>query len=439
MSTPNQIGLDPISAAGLAAAGLEGRLVTASSAEFDEFAAAVDRGFLGERPSAERVAGRRARFGDNHAVAVYDPASSSPRLPIGTLIAWPMEVTVDAGSFLPMWAISAVTVSATHRRRGIARHLLEGELRQASAAGLPLAGLTVSEATIYGRFGFGVATHAANLTINARRAGWAARRPELGQGSGHVDPIEPETLAADLATLNETTRGRRPGDVAGWPALWQELSGTSPGKPDPRVRGVRYVDPQGAVRGALAYLLEPDAADFSNHRLRVNALLADTSQAYAALWLFALEHDLVGTVSASLRGLDEPLRWMIADQRALTVTERDHHWLRILDVSACLSARRYRCAGTAVLEVEDPLGFAAGAWRLTVDADGAATVERVQHPGSGGERVRLTVAALGSLLLGGVRASTLRAAGLLDGSAAAASWLDVAFLPVAAPVLSYWY
>lgn len=435
----NHIGLDPVTVARLQADGLDCRLITAEDVAFDDFAAAVDRGFLGDRPSAETVAGRRERFGDCHAIAVYDPASSGTHLPVGTLVGWGMEVTVDIDAVLPMWSISAVTVSATHRRRGIARAMLESDLRQASGAGYPIAGLTVSEATIYGRFGFGVATHAGNWTIRTRGAGWVGPRPTQQERPGRLDPIEPAVLATDLVALNEATRGRRPGDVAGWPGLWQELSGILPGKPDAGVRGVRYLDADGRVQGVLSYRLEPDPNDFTNHTLRVKALLARTADAYAALWLFALEHDLVGTIVAPLRGLDEPLRWLIGDQRALAVTERDHHWLRILDLPACLGARRYRSAGTVLLEVDDPLGFTEGCWRFTVDAAGAGSAERISGAAVQHDRVRLGVAALSALLLGGVRASTLRAAGQLDCSEAVAYWLDGTFQPAAAPVLSYWY
>ena len=68
-----------------------------------------------------------------------------------------------------MWAISMVTVAATHRRRGIARGLLEGELRAAASAGVPMAGLTVTEATIYGRYGFGPAVPVSRTASMATR------------------------------------------------------------------------------------------------------------------------------------------------------------------------------------------------------------------------------------------------------------------------------
>ena len=57
--------------------------------------------------------------------------------------------------------ITDVTVSPAHRRKGLLRRLITDDLADAARRGLPLAALTVSETTIYGRFGFGLSTLAA--------------------------------------------------------------------------------------------------------------------------------------------------------------------------------------------------------------------------------------------------------------------------------------
>lgn len=439
--TAATIPLDQTSTQRLEAAGLEYRVVTGDA--FDGFADAVDRGFLGERSAPERIQAWRESLDGERAIGVYDPRSPEPSTPVATTLAWVMDVTIDAGATLPMWSISEVTVAATHRRRGIARALLEGELRAAAGAGIPVAGLTVSEATIYGRYGFGIAAHTADWRIDTRRAGWIGPRPTEGERPGRLDHVEREALADDLATLNTRTTTRRPGDIAGWPTLWKELAGLKPGKPDLKVRGVRYTDADGTIRGVIAYTLEPNPEDFTRHTLNVRAALADGRDGYAAIWRYALEHDLVATVTASLRSLDEPLRWMIANQRALAVTERDHHWMRILDVERCLGARRFRVPGSVTFAVTDPLGIADGVWRLDVDPSGSPVVTREAADGAAGAspsaRVGLGVSELSALLLGGVRASTLLAAGRIETDDETAAWLDLALAPVTAPVLSYWY
>lgn len=433
--------LDDLSAARLRETGLEYRVVDGAGDEADHWFAAVDRGFLGERSSAEQLTGGRETLSTNRAIGVFDASGPEPHIPIATVCAWVMDLTVDTDSYLPMWSISDVTVSSTHRRRGIARSLLEGELRAAAAAGVPVAGLTVSEATIYGRYGFGPAAHTASWKIDNRRAGWIGPTPTEGERPGRLDPIEREALRDDLAALNETTRGTRPGDVAGWPTLWRGLAGLTPGKLDGKVRGVRYTDADGTLRGALAYALEHNPDDFTRATLNVRAAIADGPEAYAALWRYALQHDLVGTVTASLRSLHEPLRWLVADQRALQVTEVDHHWLRILDLPACLAARRLRVPGSVTLRVGDPLGLTDGVWSLTVQESGHASVVQADDVAPAAEHgvVTLGIAELSAMLLGGVTASTLLAAGRLACEPATARWLDLAFTPVTAPQLSYWY
>lgn len=433
--------LDDRSASRLADAGLEYRVADTSGDEAAHWFTAVDRGFLGERSTDETVEGARENLARQRVIGVHDPSSPEPQIPVGTVSAWVMDVTVDTDSYLPMWSISDVTVSSTHRRRGIARSLLEGELRAAAAAGVPIAGLTVSEATIYGRYGFGTAAHTATWTIDNRRAGWIGPTPTEGENPGRLDPVDRETLRDDLAALNESTRGSRPGDVAGWPQLWRGLAGLTPGKLDGKVRGVRYTDADGVVRGSLAYSIEHNPDDFTRATLNVRAAIADGPEAYAAIWRYALQHDLVGTVTASLRSLHEPLRWLVADQRALKVAEVDHHWLRILDLPACLQARRFRVPGAVSLQVGDPLGLADGVWSLTVDASGRASVEKADDGAPAGEAgaVTLGIAELSAMLLGGVTASTLLAAGRIACDPATAQWLDLAFTPVTAPQLSYWY
>ncbi|GMA33241.1 sterol carrier protein domain-containing protein [Litorihabitans aurantiacus] len=323
----------------------------------------------------------------------------------------------------------------------------------------------MSEATIYGRYGFAPVATATRWVIDTARAGWIGPRP-----GGRLDPVDRDLALADLTALHDVVRRGRPGEVASQPSYWRAVAGVSPAvKEGGKRRSVRYTDESGAVRGVLTFSLE--SAPGSRSTLRVHTLAADGVDAYAALWRFALEHDLVGTVRAGLLSADEPLRWMIADQRAAEVTESDHHWLRVLDVARCLTSRTYRAPGEVVLDVADPLGLAAGRWRFAVDGDGVASVtlaaaagvdaDGVAVDGAGADsgsgddggvvdgardasagdvpEVRLGVAELSAILLGGVRAGTLRAAGRLTADDATAAWLDLTFAPLAAPRLSLEY
>ena len=66
-----------------------------------------------------------------------------------------------------------------------------------------------------------------------------------------------------------------------------------------------------------------------------------------------LDIDLVEEVTASVRPLDEPLRWRLADPRRLRTTSiTDCLWARLVDIPAALAARGYGIETELVLEVE---------------------------------------------------------------------------------------
>lgn len=430
MTDARLIPVDPESADRLAEQGLTYRLIdTASDADAEAFLRADARGFLGAEPDKEVVAVDHAGIRDRRNVGVFDADAAVGTWPVATVNSWVTPLTVPGGE-IDMWAISSVTVSGTHRRRGIARALLEGELRAAASAGVPIAGLTVSEATIYGRYGFASAIPVAKMTVDTRRAGWAAPAP-----AGRVEYVEKDALKATLAAVHEVERTQRAGQIPGWDLRWARISATAPGNPSAaKTRGVRYLDEHGAVRGVMVYALDDISGSF-RFELSISLLSAATPDALVALWGFALQHDLVDRVTADLRPIDDPLPWLVNDRRGVKVVVHDHGWLRILDLPAALSARTYRAPLDLVLRVDDPLGFTTGSWRLTV-ADGHATVATADGEETAAS---LDVGALSALYAGGVSAVQLRAAGRLDATLDVAASIDDAFRAVQTPTLGIWY
>ena len=424
--------LDETSATTLADGGLTYRLVDPGDVEeLRGYSTAEARGFLGEEPTDDEA----REFGESIAyrrrTGVYDAAGLDPRVPVATVNSWVGELSVPGERLTPFWAISGVTVSPTRRRRGIARAMLEGELRTAHDAGLAIAGLTVSEATIYGRFGFAPAVHAAAWDIDTRRAGWRG-----GEASGTFEYVRREDAVALLGDLHERVRVTRPGDVDGWTGRWRQFAMIAGGSKEPgHTRVVRYADPDGVVRGVVVYRLTEDPADMARHTLDITYMVTDGDEAYRALWGFVLRHDLVTRVRAKLRSVDEPLAWLLADRRGASASVHDHEWLRILDVPAALEARGYAAPGSHVISVRDGLGFADGTWMLEVDADGTARVA----PTDAEPQVSMPVTSLAAMYLGGVRGATLRTAGLLDASDDAVRALDRTFASDTAPTLGIWY
>lgn len=424
--------VDEQSGARLAAQGLEYRRVDAAAADFDGWLQSVARGFQDGERTDEQVAAGRTRNTERRLVAVFDPSGPQPDLAVGTVGSWVSELTVPGGA-LPGWAVSAVTVAQTHRRRGIARALLEGELRAAAGAGLALAMLTVSESTLYGRYGFGSAASGAILDIDTRRVRWVGPTPD-----GRLDFVSRAQARDVLVSLHAVARRRTPGEVSLPPGHEDRFTGTSPdAKAGTDVRCVQYTGPDGEVRGILTYTLAPHEHDNTKATAKVEALVATTDDAYAALWRYLCDLDLVSRIHAELCTVDEPVLWMIDDYRAASVRVFDHHYLRILDVPAALEARRYGLPAALVIEVDDPLGISSGRYLLTVGGEGRARVERVAEVPAGAATMRLGITELGAIYLGGVSPAVLARAGRLD-----ADDLDLCtrvFAGTRTPRLSIWY
>jgi predicted acetyltransferase len=204
---------------------------------------------------------------------------------------------------------------------------------------------------------------------------------------------------------------------------------------------VRFDDAAGTAQGFALYRVALEQNSFPG-RLELADLVAATDDAYAALWRFLIEMDLVSTVVAPLRSVSEPVTWQVADHRAVRKTnERDHLWLRILDLPATLGARRYGAPGGYLLSVTDDLGFADGDFLLTVAGDGRAEAHPSPGPASAHRaHVSLSTADLATLYLGGTSAVDLARAGrLVERSTDAAARLDAAFHTGAAPHLSTWF
>ncbi|HEU0205792.1 MAG TPA: GNAT family N-acetyltransferase [Pseudolysinimonas sp.] len=444
---------DATSAAALATQGLRYAVVdTSDEAEFGAWLRANDRGFLQASRSDEQVKRTAEGIGYRRTLGVYDDrlaarpgAADVAGWPIATLNSWLVQLTLPGSTIehprtLKSWAISWVTVAATHRRRGVARNLLEGELRTAAALGVPMAMLTVSESTIYGRFGFAPATYAADWTIDTRRVRWSGP----AASADRIEYVSLDEYREQLPVLHDRVRLASPGEIDVWPLRWDQVVGaTEPDSERTRgLRAVRYVDEGGVTRGLPLFRLT-DGDDVTKHSVTLVRLDAETAEADLGLWRFLLEHDLTIELKAPLRRAEEPMRWLLGDFRAAHVDVWEHEYLRVLDVPAVYEARGYSAAGAVVFDVSDPLGFASGIWSLVVEpveTTQCATVTKLDEVPDGVAALSMSANELSAIYLGGVSVATLvaaeRIAELRPGSAAAA---DTLLHVDRAPWLSVWF
>jgi predicted acetyltransferase len=320
---------------------------------------------------------------------------------VATATSFPSAVAVPGGAVLPMAAITRVGVRADHTRRGLLTAMMRAQLDDAAARGEPLVSLRASEARIYGRFGYEVATRGREVRVRADPALFRVDAPR----GGTVRLLERGEIVPVLRGVHARFALRRPGGMTRTDGWWSTGLGRRVEVDRAHVLAAVHTGPDGDDGFAVAYLAEAPA----ERTLEVADLHAADVGATAALWRFLLGVDLVASVQAHLRPLDEPLELLLADPRACAVTgNEDETWLRLVDVPEALAARTYDAADPVLIAVHD--GFLeanSGVYRI---ADGGA--ERV-GPLGGSVRPELEcdVAGLAMAYLGDRRPSELVASG----------------------------
>lgn len=341
---------------------------------------------------------------------------------VATFRSFPKEITVPGGGVLDADAISAVTVTATHRRQGLLSRMMTRELAAAVDRGQALAILIAAEWPIYGRFGFGPASRYSDVEVDTTRAALRPDAPDVDAG-GRVDLVDSDELASEAAALYERLRPLYPGLLDRPDYWWEEAVGrrVHPRKPYRPSFHALYRDADGVTTGAVVYRVEDTdqwPRGIPHARLVVDGLFAADPAARAALWRYCLSVDWVRTVTAGRRPPDEPLPLLLTDGRAAYHTEDvDHLWLRILDVPTALAGRDYAAAGRLVLQVHDALGHADGRFLLESGKHGSRCMPTDEAPD-----VALSASALGALYLGGESAQRMRSAGTLTEESSGGAW-----------------
>lgn len=330
-----------------------------------------------------------------------------------------LDVTVPAAPGLacpvvPMAGVTSVGVYPTHRRKGLLTRMMAEMVADARARGEPLAGLIASEAGIYGRFGFGLATEAAELEIDTREAAMLKQPPTLA-----LELLDKDEAAKILPGVFDAQRRDRAGEPCRSAIKWEDYIDDPP----ERRNGGNPLFVAACDDGYVSYrAVEGRAVEEHRgaHRARivVEELRGATAEVEAGLWQFVFGVDLADRVTARRRPVDEPLRWRLADPRQLRlagVSDRLH--VRVVGMQAAFGARGYRSEGRLVVDVvvppsaggaDDP---AAGTWVIEAGPDGCSC--RAARPGDDPD-LRLDLAALGSLYMGAFPVSLLAAAGRVE-------------------------
>jgi predicted acetyltransferase len=319
--------------------------------------------------------------------------------------ALPFELTVPGGA-VRCAGITLVGVLPTHRRRGLLRRLMTAQLAGVHERGEPLAALWASEETIYGRFGYGLAS--LQLMIRADRAD-SALRHDLPR-EGQVRLIDADEALRRLPPIYERVRRRSTGFLSRSRVWWEQRILAD--RPEwrrgagPLNRAVLELD--GRPAGYALYRLAQEGSGIDWRKtIRVQEAFGADDRATREIWRFLLEIDWTDALEIWRLPVDHPLLLLTTRLNALRATVQDGLWLRLVDVGAALAARSYAADGRVTIDVthDEQLAGNVGTWTI----DGGAVRRTRRRPD-----VRLAVGALGAAYLGGFSFAELARAGLVE-------------------------
>jgi predicted acetyltransferase len=215
---------------------------------------------------------------------------------------------------------------------------------------------------------------------------------------GRVRVLPRDEALPRMRPVYDELASTRPGMIAvddrWWKAMWLERPRD---KKHPRFYAVHERD-DGTADGYAVYTVKHDwKRNVPANELEVRDLIATDPDATAALWRFLFDVDLVATVKAEDRPVDEELLWLVAEPRRLNAVIQDGLFVRVLDVERALSGRRYSGDGRLVLEIDDAFRpSTSGLFELVVDEGEGSCARTDADPD-----LSCGVAALGAAYLGG--------------------------------------
>ncbi|HEY5295314.1 MAG TPA: GNAT family N-acetyltransferase, partial [Gaiellaceae bacterium] len=290
---------------------------------------------------------------------------------VGGAGAFSFQMSVPGGGSVRAGGVTVVGVLPTHRRQGVLTSLMKAQLADCRARGDAVTYLWASEATIYGRFGYGLASRIGELTLAREHTRFAL--PFEPQGT--VRLVEFDEAARTFPPLYEWVLAERPSMFARSKAWWETRTLSD----DPaRRRGAGPLNRAllslgGEPAGYALYRVKQDWAEgSSNGEVTIVEVVAPTADATRELWRWLLDFDWTARFAANLLPLDHPLFLLLAEPRRMRFRLNDGVWVRIVDLQAALAARSYAGEGHVVLEVQDAfLPENDGRWHIS-----SAGVER---------------------------------------------------------------
>ncbi|HJP80087.1 MAG TPA: GNAT family N-acetyltransferase [Pseudonocardiaceae bacterium] len=381
-----------------------------TGADVDQYGPLLSRAFLHDAgPESQREL-FRTEIDQNRAIGVFDGDRQ-----VGGGIILKRSITLPGGDVVPFAGVSGISVASDYRRRGILTRIMRDQLHGLHESGAePFAVLWASEARIYRRYGYGEASQYTDYDL--------PKGAEFRPGTVlSADPIREMPLAQARPLVEQIyakALPHHPGLLSRDQLDWDTYLRDDPAERDGMTARRFAVHPEGYA----AYRVKGGRDERGpSGVLAVGEVMATTPQAYASLWRYLLDMDLVRSIRGRF-GSDEPLRQLLADSMTGLWQRHAALWVRIVDLDRALVARHYAAPVDVVFEVTDEFcPWNAGRWRLRADATGAAEVTSTEDEPD----IATDILDLGAVFLGGTRLSTLARTGrvreLTDGAVAKAS------------------
>jgi predicted acetyltransferase len=311
---------------------------------------------------------------------------------VGGAGALTLSMTVPGGAALPCAGVTVVGVLPTHRRRGILRSMMRAQLDDVHDRGEPIAALWASEETIYGRYGYGLASLSLELDIPRVHG---AFRSGIGQ-VGRVRLVDAAEAAKLMAPVYDAVRTVTPGMYERSPAWWAEriLLDLPEWRFGAGPKNYAVLEVDGVAQAYAIYRLNVSFGNLGPEtKVQTEEVVGATPAATASIWRYLLDVDWTQAIAARTLAVDHPLMLLLARLNLSRPTLSDGLWVRLVDVGAALSARSYAGGGAVVFDVRDEFcEWNAGRWKVE-----AGTAERTEEDPD----LALDVSALGSVYLGG--------------------------------------
>jgi predicted acetyltransferase len=328
----------------------------------------------------------------------------------------PMQLSVPdgagSGRLVPVAGLTWVGVHPDHRRRGLLSAMIGHHLEQTRREGVHISALHASEPTIYGRYGYGLASLELEVQVG-RGATFTA--PHLEEAAETITTrllnVDDEGMAQRRRQIDLGLTATNVGTIVGDEDFYAELSHVSADDlrdhETPRiliaVQGGRDIG-YAVFRRKHKWPNSRPAAEVTVHTL------SGGPAARLALMRRVTDLDLSGTITIyGISSTDPVLSWVQGPRGLGDIKPYDSLWVRLVDLPAALATRGYEDDCDVVVEVADEQAPGnAGRWRIQVK-DGVAEATRSEDEAE----VALPVAALGAAYLGLANLAEMHRAGVI--------------------------